>query len=429
MKTYTICEYQSFTRDIAVNNPAYQTLPKAVFDSLKQFVVESNPESATDALDLMSVSYRKNIGEIITAKNYVGVIAMADGTVIEVLPKIANAEINTAKMILLNMLRTVKELPFKSFLAANLDVSRLSIFEIFISMFISEVKSLLQKGLKSDYLLFQDNEKFLKGKLLFHKHIKHNLVHKERFFVEYHLYNIDRAENRIIKTTLEYLFRLSNFAKNKKEIRMLLNLFDDVSVSKNIEADFKKCSNGRDMKAYEQVLKWCEIFLQGNSFTNLRGKHLAVSLLFPMEKLFESYIAEKFSNALDCHKFKVSVQDSRYHLFERKFALRPDIVVESKGGDTAFVLDTKWKLLNINIANYGISQADMYQMYAYGKKYKADKVMLIYPYNEMVANLKKPIEFASKDGVQVSVSFVDLLRNNCMDSVLEKITEHHIIAG
>lgn len=59
--------------------------------------------------------------------------------------------------------------------------------------------------------------------------------------------------------------------------------------------------------------------------------------------------------------------------------MRPDIVVKRKADGAVFILDTKWKILADSKTNYGISQADMYQMYAYQKKYGANHVTLVYP--------------------------------------------------
>ena len=45
----------------------------------------------------------------------------------------------------------------------------------------------------------------------------------------------------------------------------------------------------------------------------------------------------------------------------KQFALRPDIVIRKD--NRTVILDTKWKYLYKNERNnYGISQADMYQM-------------------------------------------------------------------
>ena len=62
-----------------------------------------------------------------------------------------------------------------------------------------------------------------------------------------------------------------------------------------------------------------------------------------------------------------------------RFRLRPDLML--RHNDRIIVLDTKWKLLNADdkTGHYGIDQADLYQLYAYGKKYDAAELVLIYP--------------------------------------------------
>ena len=90
--------------------------------------------------------------------------------------------------------------------------------------------------------------------------------------------------------------------------------------------------------------------------------------------------------------------------------MKPDIVITRKADGAIFVMDTKWKVLSNNKANYGISQADMYQMYAYQKKYSSENVTLLYPKTENIS--KDNIEFSSKDGVVVRVKFVDLFNLN-----------------
>src|SRR5690606_27478599 len=53
----------------------------------------------------------------------------------------------------------------------------------------------------------------------------------------------------------------------------------------------------------------------------------------------------------------------------RMFRLKPDFVIEHDGH--GFVVDAKWKLLDhADIErNYGLAQADFYQLYAYGQRY------------------------------------------------------------
>ena len=53
-------------------------------------------------------------------------------------------------------------------------------------------------------------------------------------------------------------------------------------------------------------------------------------------------------------------------------------------------MDTKWKrLIDDPNKNYGISQSDMYQMYAYSKKYRANDIWLLYPETKEMNNSNK----------------------------------------
>lgn len=121
------------------------------------------------------------------------------------------------------------------------------------------------------------------------------------------------------------------------------------------------------------------------SFTMFSGKSSAKALLFPMEKVFEAYVAKNIKKVFKEIGWNVSTQDRGYYLFyepRNQFALLPDIVVDC-GDRRKIIMDTKWKrLYNNERVNYGISQFDMYQMYAYAKKYGTLEVWLLYPVND-----------------------------------------------
>ena len=412
-KIFTINEYSGFTREIKVQG--YQRLPEKTFDALEAFILANTNDSATEAVELLSLSVRRNIGKIITARNYVGLITMSDGTVIEILPKIADGEITISetKQIFLEMLKTLNDVNFKDFNVSSLHTERLSLLEIFIKMFLDEVTILTKQGLKAAYTPIESNEKFYKGKLLASQNLKHNLVNKERFFVRYDDFNINRPENRLIKSTISFLLKATRDVRNRQLASRLLTYFDKVGFSTNYEGDFSRCFADRSVSHYQKALSWCRVFLRGNSFTAFAGSEVALALLFPMEKVFESFIATRFRKHLGTG-INIRTQDNRYSLFDspsRAFALRPDIVLEFD--ERTIVLDTKWKLLTDSARNKGISQSDMYQMYAYSKKYEADGIVLVYPNSNLINRTN--ISFASDDNVKVSVSFIDL--RNVEDSI------------
>ena len=123
--------------------------------------------------------------------------------------------------------------------------------------------------------------------------------------------------------------------------------------------------------------------------------------------------------------YTLSVQDKTHHLFDkpRKFLMKPDIVIKNKALGQVFVMDTKWKVLSDAKVNYGISQADMYQMYAYQKKYASENVTLLYPLTEKVEQ-NKDIRFLSHERTEIKIRFVDLFDlKNSLNMLITEIKE------
>ena len=407
--TYKITEYGSFITGKQVDG--YVTLPPSTFEQLENFIL-SNRNKETDALEIMGLSTKKGLGKVITAKNYIGVLMLNDGTSIEILPKIFSRTAYSegqVKKLIIEMLKTLKASPYKSLQTTNVDVEKMDIFEVFMRMFIDEVFFIVKRGLKCSYETVTSNENFFKGKVIFPENIKLNYAHKERAYVAFDEFNNNRPENKLIKSTLLYLYKQTKSIKNKTDIKTLLTAFNEVAPSSDYAGDFSLFVPDRNMKDYSTALMWCRIFLMGKSFTSFTGSEVAFALLFPMETLFESYIARQMQRMLGTNNFRLTAQDRTYHLFtlpNKHFLMKPDIVVKRKSDKTVFVCDTKWKLLADDKNNYGISQADMYQMYAYQKKYGAKNITLIYPLTERITQTN--IEYDSGDGVLVRIRFVDL---------------------
>lgn len=71
------------------------------------------------------------------------------------------------------------------------------------------------------------------------------------------------------------------------------------------------------------------------------------------------------------------------------FKLKPDIVL--RNGTVIKILDVKWKHINQNEIkkNYLLKKADMYQLFAYGKKYSSESLpslFMIFPKQEHFYN-------------------------------------------
>lgn len=376
---------------------------KKDFGDIENFILKNSDENAPFLRIASGVG-----GKFIQARNYVGVLQTKSGLTIEILPKIADKnDAERSKAVFIKMLRTLKNFPFKSSNLASLKTQNLPLLEIFISMFLCELEALVKRGIKSDYVALEENLNFLKGKLNINEQIKRNSIHKERFYVEYNEFLSDIKINRIIKTTLKFLYKKSNSSKNQQKIRELLFIFDEVLECEDYKNFFAKLVINRQVKHYEQTLLWCKIFLLNNSFTPHKGDDLSFALLFDMNALFESYVGNFIKKSFP----GTILQHSEKHLVEypKSFKLRPDIFLKDK-----FIADTKWKIIRQdnkeNEEKYKISQADLYQLYAYGKKYECGRLYLIYP--KIDGAKQEPMKFRYDDETQLEILYFDLEKDS-----------------
>ncbi len=397
----------------------YKYLELPVFEKLKSFICEfAGNNDNSDVLDFMRINFKRHLGDVITIKNYVGLIQISNSCQIQVLPKISfssGEDIGNSrtKRIFLKMLCSMKDFPCKVFNEASIKSEKMSLYEIFISMYLEETRRLVKNGIKSGYISQEDNLRYCRGKFLINKQLQYNIAHKERFYMAYDEFLQDRPENRLIKSTLLKLQKQTTSVKNSSEIKQLLTAFEMIAPSVNYQKDFAKSFIDRSTQDYKTLLQWSEVFLMNKGFTTFSGNKSAVALLFPMEKVYESYVAQQIKKFFVPVGWNVSIQDKSHYLFNyknneicKKFQLRPDIVLKKE--NHVVIMDTKWKRLEDNSkSNYGITQADMYQMYAYSKKYRTPDVWLLYPFSDGMHS-KEHIFFDTGDGTNVKLHFINL---------------------
>ncbi len=380
-------------------------LEEITFNNLWDFILSN--KGGDDADVVMSVHTRGGRKYIKTGR-YVGTIQTRDGQTIEVLPKIYKAsgkqeeDQDVCRRVFLNMLSHFTDAKARSFQSASLSTKKgFPILEVYISNYIQSVEQLVLSGLKKDYARVEGNERFLKGKLNVGKQITKNASNKALFAITCNKYIEDIPQNRIVVTTLRKLLNDSHSTTNKSRISALLTLLADIPSSHNIEADLRVATTkNRLFSAYDLLMMWSSQFLLNKGFTTFAGKCVNQSLLFQAERLFEDFVAYLFKKYAPT--YKVDAQNNRYFLVDRHngkgmFRLRPDIVVESKDDETqcnCIIIDTKWKALDANKPDkhYLIDMKDMYQLYAYGQKYRlgqtkemgmdvVPKLVLLYPYS------------------------------------------------
>lgn len=388
-----------------------QELPRKSFENLWEFShADSTLFPDIDKIFNKTISRGRRR---IQAKNYVGTIQTSDGTIIEILPKIYRSsgqeetDKKTCRHVFLKMLSALKSKNAATFQEAGLfTLTDFPILEVYISNYISEAELLFQEGLGRNYISSEGNKRYLKGKLILHEHIRKNSIDQSRFYIKYTGYEEKIPQNKIVVSTLYRLQKITTSTKNAARINMLLDLLAEIPPSSDILVDLKIAKNAdRTMDRYKKIIGWSEAILLGEGFTTFSGKCINQALLFPAEKLFEDFVAKLFKDFFHrtTKDYEVHTQYAGYYLVDKqgnrgRFRLKPDIYIDAPQTERPFrtyqsiIIDTKWKSLNQEQPekNYLIDIKDMYQLFAYGKKYSAHqqsevhipaipKLVLIYP--------------------------------------------------
>lgn len=416
-----VFDSSKYLSDSFPNNSGIYPIPSNFFEWLKKQCLGLEVGDGIHWLKLRN----KQGKEVIQFAGYVGVLRSPSGDEIEILPKTGSVAENRVESIiknrnlLLNMLRSLPDFRHFKSTEAELKTLKFTLLEIFIKQFLMSVETILQRGIRRDYLTLKENVYALKGKLLIAEHIKQNAIRPDRFFTEHDEYSPNRAENRLIATALRKVLSYSSTPSNLKLARELAFIFFDIPDTKDVVQDFQRVRIDRGMNYYESALDWARLILSGQSPLTGLGKTSSISLLFPMSAVFESYVAKNLSRNLK-HGWQLKTQSTKNylvtHVNKNWFQLKPDMLI-SHNRDARYVLDTKWKLLDTaNSADkFGLSQSDFYQLYVYGQYYLKGEgsLILIYP---MTERFTKPLEeFIFKDGksnLKLYVVPYDLENNN-----------------
>lgn len=369
-----------------VGTEGLHVVPEAVYEWLVARCLQAAEHGEAVWLRLAQRRGRR----IVQVTSFVGVIRAPDGFQIEVLPKVGKViggGTVEARRLLIEMLCCLHGFRHIHTESAKISAARMPLLEVFIAEFLRTVEHIVKRGLRSDYSSHQDNLYALRGKLLMDSHLRQNLYRADRFFTDHDEFSVDRPENRLLHTALRRVLDLSASRLNQQLARELAFVFADMPMSAQPQIDFQRVRLDRGMGYYADALAWARIILEQESPLTGAGVHHAPSLLFPMEAVFEAFVAKHLAKQV-MKPLILKTQARSHHLVrhceQNWFRLKPDLLIRDADRDV-LVLDTKWKLLDRLKANgidkYDLSQHDIYQLQAYGMSYLDGKgdIVLIYP--------------------------------------------------
>ena len=354
-------------------------------------------ETAFDWLCDLSASFSRSGAKLLQVEgrrslkwdSYVGVLETPCGTRLEILPKHVEQDgcIQKSRALLRKLIQAALDLKPRQVSVTALELFDAPLSEWVMGQFLSELDTLVKRGIRFDYKRVEEEQRFLRGQLNVVAQLRQPPARQHHFQIRHDVYLPNRAENRLLKLALEQVAAATQAPANWRLANELRALLAEIPASRQVAQDLRSWSSDRLMAHYCAIKPWCELILNQQMPVAVKGAWQGLSLLFPMERLFERYVAQWLGRQLQPGA-GLTTQAASEHLCRHggsgMFRLKPDLVIDTV--HQRWVLDTKWKRIDQHGPgrNYDLSQSDFYQLFAYGHRYRRDEdaptLVLIYPY-------------------------------------------------
>jgi 5-methylcytosine-specific restriction enzyme subunit McrC len=321
----------------------------------------------------------------LTATSWVGTLGLGRYC-LDVIPKIDNAgatlDERQTRTSFLWMAARAGVVPIAEADVAPLAASPRSLLVAFLQLYVQKLFLEWTRGPVRQYVAEEENHPFLKGKLLFAPHLRHNAILQHRFFTRTDDFVVDNPLACLLKAALRRCAAQSLCSDTALQAKRLLLEFADVADTEFSSEKAEAVILTRQHQRFEKLVGLAKMILRSSSPGGTGQCAPIYSLMFDMNIVFERFVAAELQAALAGTELVVRSQlggrSLLLHNGRPKFQLRPDLGVFT-GKRLVCLLDTKWKRLDPHKNHFGISQADMYQMYAYGKEFDAPVTFLLYP--------------------------------------------------
>ncbi len=341
----------------------------------------------------------------LVAQQMVGVLS-APGCSLEILPKLdpdaaeavnvnaREADRQSERVRLVQMLDVAFELGLSAGSADSMAHTAPSLLEILIANFAEKLLTEVRRGLPRRYLPCEDQLSALRGRLDVTRQFSRNAVRPDRLACRFDQLEADTPLLRIVASAVPFLQRHARLQENHRKLSELRHWLHEVPRMPIAQLPWKDVQITRANKRWGELHRLAELLLRRNWQSVDRDVNgaLGITLLFPMNDLFEKYIAMLLRRALAPHRIKVLEQGGHRKCLGqwaegeflsttagRAFSTKPDIRLESDGQLLA-VIDTKWKkMVAPTHKTHGLRQSDVYQLMAYARLYDGADVALLYP--------------------------------------------------
>ena len=332
----------------------------------------------------------------IVARQMVGIVA-AKGCSLEILPKVdpdsgVEEAADAVRHRLVRMLDVALGLDLDTGRDAAIHRQKHTLLEILIRAFADKLLAEVRRGLPRLYRQCEDHLPALRGRLDVTRQFTRNAVRPDRLACRFDQLDADTPLMRVMAAAVVTLGKHARSPETRRKLDELRHVLAEIPLVPVNRLPWKQVQIDRTNRRWESLFRLAQLLLR----RDWQATHHAASapegltLLFPMNDLFEKYVAAMMRKALVGTGVEV-VDQGGYraclgaftgeHLESGdEFRTRPDIILRRRG-EVLAIIDTKWKKLARDPLDrkQGVSQADVYQLMAYARLYPTRELMLLYP--------------------------------------------------
>ena len=238
------------------------------------------------------------------------------------------------------------------------------------------------------YASYKDELRHPRGRIIFPRQLFESVRRPGYFSSEWVGLDEDTPENRFIKAIFELVRPLASVELRRQVDQILVEL-DSTPASASPLADWARIRRDRLSQEYLSLIDLAKSIYDGRAPGLFSGLTRSSSGLVYTASAFESFVASEVMCVARSLGMRASAQQGGRYLGEwsggpqqgrNAFEMVPDIQVWPFEGTDSYVIDTKWKEINISSAQYGISSDDAYQILSYALRFGHTHAILVYPW-------------------------------------------------
>lgn len=386
-------------------------------------------------------------------RQVVGMLA-GKGCSLEILPKVdpdvpeeTDEGQDAVRKRLVQMLDTALDLGISTGTAAEMSRQGEALLDILIRHFAENLLEEVRRGLPRRYLSRDDDLPALRGRLDLVRQFTVHAVRPDRLACHFDSLEADTPLVRIMAACVRALSRYARRLDTQRKLVELRHLLADIPEVPVTRLPWQAVRIDRTNRRWGNLFRMARLLLRRDwQATHHHGAAPeGLTLLFPMNDLFEAYVAALLRRAVVGTGVEVITQGGLRHCLGdwrdgeeckgQLFQTKPDIILRLSGGGIRTIIDTKWKKLAVDPldAKHGVSQADVYQLMAYARLYQCDDLMLLYPAVPNagpVADCRKSFGIAGgRERLQIATIDVARGRQEVIQGLAELVRKYDWLTG